>query len=69
MTDGERRIKVRVLFADSGAFHHEDLEVPPSAVQGYDRLIDGLQEDPAFLRGAHLDAGRLCAAWLVEEKD
>ena len=63
------RIKVRLLFSDSGAFHHEDLEIPASAMEGYDRLIDGLQENPDFLKGAYLDVGRLCAAWLVNGED
>jgi len=65
----EEKVRVRLLFADSGAFHHEELEVPASLVQGYDRLIDGLQEDQELLKGIYLDLGRLCAAWLVEEKD
>ena len=65
----DEKVRVRLLFADAGAFHHQDLEVPASSVQGYDRLIDGLQEDPGLLKGLYLDLGRLCAAWLVEEKD
>jgi len=65
----EEKVRVRLLFADSGAFHHEELEVPASLVQGYDRLIDGLQEDQELLKGIYVDLGRLCAAWLVEEKD
>lgn len=65
----EERVRVRLLFADSGSFHHEDLEVPASSVQGYDRLIDCLQEDQELLKGVYLDLGRLCAAWLVEEED
>ena len=65
----EEKVRVRLLFADSGAFHREDLEVPASLVQGYDPLIDGLQEDQEFLKGIYLDQGRLCAAWLVEETD
>jgi hypothetical protein len=65
----EERVRVRFLFADSGSFHHEDLEVPASSVQGYDRLIDGLREDQELLKGIYLDLGRLCAAWLVGEED
>ena len=64
----KEKVRVRLLFADSGAFHHEDLEVPASLIQGYDRLIDGLQEDQELLKGIYLDLGRLCAAWLVEEQ-
>jgi len=65
----EERVRIRLLFADSGSFHHEVLEVPASSVQGYDRLIDGLREDQELLKGVYLDLGRLCAAWLVEEED
>jgi len=61
-----KKIRVRVLFADSGAFHHEDLTVPESVVREYDRLIDGLREDPQALKNAYLDVGRLCAAWLLD---
>lgn len=65
----EKRIRVRLLFADSGAFHHEDLELPASVIRGYDRLIDSLQEDPGILEGLYLDFGRLCAAWVLPEED
>ena len=65
----EKRVKVRLLFSDSGAFHHEDVDVPASIAQGYDRLIDGLQEDRELLKGVYLDLDRLCAAWLVDEND
>ena len=65
----EERVRVRFLFADSGTFHHEELEVPVSAWQGHDRLIDGLREDPGFLKETHLDLGRLSAAWIVHDKD
>jgi len=63
------RVKVRLVFSDGGTFHHEELEVPTSVVDGYDRLIDGLQEDPGFLKEAYLDLGRLCAAWTVSKED
>ena len=62
-----KKMRVRVLFADSGAFHHEDLTVPESVVGDYDRLIDGLREDPKVLKGAYLDVSRLCAAWLLDD--
>jgi hypothetical protein len=65
----EDRVGVRLLFVDSGVFHKEELKVPASSVQSYDRLIDVLQEDPELLKGLHLDFGRLCAAWLAEGKD
>ena len=65
----DEKVRVRLLFSDSGAFHHEELELSESLIREYDRLIDGLQEDPELLRGTYLDLGRLCAAWVVEEKD
>ena len=65
----ESKVTVRLLFADSGAFHQEDMEVPASSILDYDRLIDGLQEDPELLKVIYVDLGRLCAAWLVSEED
>lgn len=62
----EKKVRVRLLFADEGAFHHESVEIPPSVVEGYDRLIDGLREDPAVLKTVYLDLGRLTAAWVEE---
>ena len=64
----EDRIKVKLVFADSGAFHHEELTVPASVARDYDRLIDGLQEDPGLLKGVHLDLARLCAAWVISDE-
>jgi hypothetical protein len=62
----ERKVRVRLLFADEGAFHHESLDVPLSVVEDYDRLIDGLREDPVVLKNVYLDLGRLTAAWVEE---
>jgi hypothetical protein len=63
------QIKVRLLFADTGTFHYVDLLVPVSTVESYDRLIDGLLEDPDFLKGVHVDPGRLCGAWVLDGDD
>lgn len=65
MTDSP--IRVRLLFVDDGAYHHEELELPRSVVEDHDRLIDGLREDPGLLKKVYVDAGRLCGAWVVEE--
>ena len=62
------QVMVRLLFADSGTFHPMDIEVPASSLDGYDRLIDGLQEDPALLKDTYLDMERLCAAWKVDDE-
>jgi hypothetical protein len=61
-------VTVRFLFADEGAFHQEDLTLPSRVVDEYDRLIDGLREDPEVLKRIYLDLGRLTAAW-VEDSD
>jgi len=64
----EERVKVRLLFADEGAFHHEHVDLPASVVEGYDRLIDGLREDPEVLRRVYVDLGRLAGAWVEESE-
>ena len=64
----EQSVKVRLLFADEGTFHHQDLDIPVRVVEEYDRLIDGLREDPEVLKRMYLDLDRLAAAW-VEEGD
>ena len=60
-------VTIRILFADEGTFHHEDMELPTSVIEEYDRLIDGLREDPGVLKRVHLDLRRLVAAWVVED--
>lgn len=58
--------KIRLLFSDSGAFHHEDIQVPSEALARHERLIDCLREDPDLLEGVHVNTDRLCAAYLLE---
>ena len=65
----EQPVQIRLLFADGGAFHHEDLTVSAASLEGYDRLIDGLREDPDLLKGIYVDVGRLCAAWVLDAED
>jgi hypothetical protein len=60
-------VKIRVLFVDEGHYHHETLRVPSAALDGYERLIDGLREDPAVLKAVYVDVERLCAAWVVDD--
>ena len=59
-------VKVQLLFVDEGSYHQEDIEIPVSSVDGYDRLIDCILEDPVVLKRAHIDFSRLCAAYLAE---
>lgn len=63
-----QRVRVRLLFVDEGSYHHEEVEVPAGILDGYERLIDGLREDPEVLRHLHVDVTRLCAAYLVDEE-
>lgn len=59
-------VRVRLLFVDDGEYHRETIAVPGAALEGYERLIDALREEPAILRDVFIDTGRLCAAYLVE---
>jgi hypothetical protein len=65
----DQTVRVRLLFADSGSFYEQDLDVPASSVEGVDRLIDAFQEDPRLLKEAYVDLDRLSAAWLVPAND
>jgi len=59
-------LKIRLLFADRGSFHHEDVEVPAEAVARHERLIDCVREDPEVLKALHIDVDRLVAAFRTE---
>jgi len=61
------RVKVRLLFVDEGAYHHEDVDIPAEALDGFARLIDCLREDDAVQKRVYVDVERLCSAWVVEE--
>lgn len=61
--------RVRLLFVDGGSYHHEVVSVPAGVLEGYARLIDALREDPSVLERLHIDVGRLCAAYLVEDSE
>ena len=63
----EKLAKIRLLFVDDGAFHHEEVEIPVESMAGYDRLIDCLMEDPAVLKRLHVDVSRVCSAELASE--
>lgn len=62
-------LRVRLLFVDDGEYHREVVRVPATSVEGHDRLIDALREDPAILERIWVDVDRLCAAYLVEEDE
>jgi hypothetical protein len=62
--DGAR---IRLLFADGGAYHTEVVTLPKERLARYERLIDCLREDPEFVMILHVDVGRLCAAYVIGE--
>lgn len=62
-------VTVSLLFADGGAFHHEEVSIPGGVVERYDRLVDCLREDPEVLKRVWIDPERLCAAQLVEDPE
>ena len=61
------RVKVRLLFVDSGSYHTEDVELPADALDRYARLIDCVREDEAVQKRLYVDVERLCSAWVIEE--
>jgi hypothetical protein len=69
MSTPSKRSTVRVLlvFADGGAFHREQVDVPEASLTEYDTLVDCLREDPVVLKRLHVDPSRLCAAFLMEQ--
>jgi len=58
-----KTVKVRLVFADAGAFHHEEVEIPADSAGEYERLIDRVLEDPEVLKRVHVDVDRLVAAY------
>ena len=63
------RVKVRLLFADGGDFRVEKVTIPASSLEGYDRLIDCLREDPSVQSELYFDYSRLCSAHLIGGED
>lgn len=63
------KVRVRLLFADEGSFHHEVIEIPAGALERYDRLIDLIREEEEVLRRVFVDLDRLCSAAVVEDEE
>ena len=61
-----KTLKVRLLFADEGSYHHEEVELPAGALDEYERLIDFVREDPEVVKRVYIDVDRLCAAYMLE---
>lgn len=60
---------IRLLFVDDGSYRHETIRIPSGSLEGYERLIDCLREDPAVLGRVYVDVDRLCSAAVMEEED
>ncbi len=60
--------RVRLVFADHGAFHTETVLVPLDRIKDHDRLIDLLREDPGVTRQMYVDVKRLVSAYVVGEQ-
>jgi hypothetical protein len=60
-------VRVRLILADGGDFLVHEVSIPADSLNGYDRLIDCLREDPAVLKGLHVDPLRLVAAELLQD--
>ena len=58
-------VKVRLVLSEGGAFHNEEIELPSASLEGYDRLVDCLREDPEVLKRVHVDVSRVAVAYVV----
>lgn len=56
---------VRLLFVDEGSYHHEEVQIPASALDEHERLIDCVREDPQLQKQLYVDVERLCSARLL----
>jgi len=60
----DRRVPVRLVFADRGSFHDLVVELPADILGRYERLVDALREDPVITGQIFVDARRLVAAYV-----
>jgi hypothetical protein len=64
----ESTTTVRLVFADEGAFHAEEVRVPAETLARYERLIDLLWEEESVTRQLYVDLDRLVSAAVVDEE-
>ena len=69
MTIDHLTTRVRLVFADDGAFHSETIHVPVDMLREYDRLIDLLRDEPSVTRQVYVDLKRLVSAFVVGDED
>ncbi len=60
-------VTVRLVFADEGAFHELDVDLPADVLARHERLIDALREEPDILGSVYVDYRRLVAAHRVSD--
>jgi hypothetical protein len=65
----ERKVGVKLVFADRGSFHDVTVQLPASTIARYTRIIDALREDPQITAQMYVDRRRLVAAYVEEERD
>jgi hypothetical protein len=56
-------IPIRLVFADSGAFHDVVVHLPAHVLARYERIIDAFREDPQVTGAVFVDTKRLVAAY------
>ena len=61
------RVTVRLVFADRGAFHDVELQLPGEMLSRHERIIDALREEPSITNELYVDLRRLVAAYVVPE--
>jgi len=59
----DRRVPVRLVFAEGGAFHELVVQLPASALARHERLIDALREDMEITGEMFVHPHRLVAAF------
>lgn len=64
---GDARVPVRLVFADRGSFHDVMVRLPADALEGYERIVDAIREDPAITAEVYVDGRRLVAAVVMQE--
>lgn len=62
-----KRVAVRLVFADRGAFHETTVRLPAEVLSRYERIIDALREDEAVTAQMYVDGRRLVAAFVEQE--
>ena len=63
------RVRVRLVFADRGAFHDLVVQLPADVLARYERLIDAFREDPEIASEVYVDRRRLVAAVIESDSD